>query len=62
EGVTFKSVVDQARKELAIGYLSNSKLPVVDIAERVGFSEATNFRKAFRRWTGKVPSDYRAAA
>jgi AraC-like DNA-binding protein len=62
QGVTFKSVVDQTRKELAIGYLSNSKLAVVDIAERVGFSEATNFRKAFRRWTGKVPSDYRAAA
>jgi AraC-like DNA-binding protein len=62
EGVTFKSVVDQTRKELAIGYLSNSNLPVVDIAERVGFSEATNFRKAFRRWTGKAPSDYRVAA
>lgn len=62
QGVTFKSVVDQTRKELAIGYLSNSKLPIVDIAERVGFTEATNFRKAFRRWTGKVPSDYRAGA
>lgn len=62
EGVTFKSVVDETRKELAIGYLSNSKLPVVDIAERVGFTEATNFRKAFRRWTGKVPSDYRTGA
>jgi len=60
QGVTFRSVVDQTRKELAIGYLSNSKLPVFDIAERVGFTEATNFRKAFRRWTGKVPSDYRA--
>jgi AraC-like DNA-binding protein len=62
EGVTFKSVVDQTRQELAIGYLRNSKLPVVEIAERVGFTEATNFRKAFRRWTGKVPSDYRAGA
>ena len=62
QGVTFKGVIDQTRKEMAIGYLSSSKLPVVDIAERVGFSEATNFRKAFKRWTGKVPSDYRTGA
>ena len=36
-----------------------SGLPAGEIAERVGFSESSHFRKAFRKWTGHVPSHFR---
>jgi AraC-like DNA-binding protein len=36
-----------------------TKLSTDDIANLVGFGETSNFRRAFKRWTGKVPSDYR---
>jgi len=36
----------------------NTSLSIDEIAERVGFSEAANFRKAFRRWTGLSPTQY----
>jgi AraC-like DNA-binding protein len=34
-------------------------MPVEEIGHRIGFTDASNFRKAFRRWTGKPASAYR---
>jgi AraC-like DNA-binding protein len=59
EGTTFAQISDDVRCSLATEYLRMTKLSTDDIANLVGFGETSNFRRAFKRWTGKVPSDYR---
>lgn len=58
-GTTFQAILDGARKTLAIEYLKNSDLTLEDIAHLVGFSDAGNFYRAFKKWTGETPSSYR---
>jgi AraC-like DNA-binding protein len=59
EGTSFTQILDDVRCNLASEYLRSTKLSIEEIAELVGFSEATNFRHAFRRWTGSTPARYR---
>jgi len=59
EGVSFTQILDDVRCNLAKEYLRSTKLSTEDISELVGFSEAANFRHAFRRWTGSTPARYR---
>jgi AraC-like DNA-binding protein len=59
DSVTYQELLDQVRSDLAVDYLRNSLLTVEQIAQLVGYGEAASFRKAFRRWTGKAPGDYR---
>jgi len=60
EGTSFTQILDDVRCNLASEYLRSTKLSVEDISELVGFSDATNFRHAFRRWTGSTPARYRS--
>jgi AraC-like DNA-binding protein len=60
EGVGFQALLDGVRQSIAIEYLENTGMPVEEVAWRIGFADASNFRKAFRRWTGRAPSAYRA--
>ena len=57
--MSYQELLDEVRRNLAVDYLSNSLLSVEQIAELVGYGEAANFRKAFRKWTGKAPSEFR---
>jgi AraC-like DNA-binding protein len=59
EGTSFQALVERTRNELAVRYLSDSKLTVSEIAFLVGFSELSPFLRAFRRWTGLTPGEYR---
>jgi len=59
EGVTFQGVLDQVRTQLAYEYLGSTRLPVAEVARLLGFDDATNFRRSFRRWSGQTPSAYR---
>ncbi|UUX95241.1 AraC family transcriptional regulator [Aquabacterium sp. J223] len=59
EGTSFGEIVDDVRASLAIEYLRTTKMKTDDIAALVGFSDAANFRRAFKRWTGKAPSDFK---
>ncbi|HTJ94712.1 MAG TPA: AraC family transcriptional regulator [Pararobbsia sp.] len=59
EGTTFAQISDDVRCSLATEYLRSTKLSTDDIAILVGFSETSNFRRAFKRWTGKAPTDFR---
>ncbi|MBB3167100.1 AraC family transcriptional regulator [Simiduia aestuariiviva] len=59
EGNSFQEIKDAVRCALAIHYLVRDDLPVQDIAEKMGFSEASVFFKAFKRWTGLTPGAYR---
>ncbi|WP_419812919.1 AraC family transcriptional regulator [Bacterioplanoides sp.] len=58
-GTSYQRILDEVRKEMAIEYLRNSGLPIEEVAALVGYSDPSNFRKAFRRWTGHAPSYYR---
>lgn len=58
-GTSYQRIFDEVRTEMAIEYLRSSQLPVDEIAMLVGFSDPSNFRKAFRRWTGHAPMFYR---
>src|SRR5262249_21770434 len=55
EGVTFRQLVDNTRKQLAEQYLKDSTLVVSEVAYLLGFSEVSSFSRAFRRWTGSAP-------
>ena len=60
ESTSFTRILDDVRWNLASEYLRSTKLSIDDISELVGFSDAANFRHAFRRWTGSTPARYRA--
>jgi len=59
EGATFQGIKDQLRRDLAISYLSDSDRSVVDIALELGFSERSAFHRAFQKWTGASPGEFR---
>jgi len=59
ENMSFRQAADQLRMEMAIRYLRDTELTVEDIAELLGFSDAANFRHAFRRWTNSPPTAFR---
>jgi AraC-like DNA-binding protein len=56
-----KEIKDQLRRDLAISYLSHSNRSVMDIALELGFSERSAFHRAFRKWTGASPGEFRRA-
>jgi AraC-like DNA-binding protein len=59
ENTTFQNIVDQLRQDLSRHYLKRSQLNLDSIAQLVGFTETTNFRRAFKRWEGMPPAQYR---
>ena len=62
EGISFQALLDRLRLSLALEYLRNTDIPVEEIGARCGYRDASNFRKAFKRWTGRAPSSYRHAS
>jgi AraC-like DNA-binding protein len=59
EGTSFRGVVDQVRRDLALRHLAEQRLAIGEIAFLLGFSEVSAFHRAFRRWTGRTPASYR---
>ena len=59
EGHGFQALKDALRRDTAIGYLAQPELTLIDIANLVGFSEASTFHRAFKQWTGVAPGQYR---
>ncbi len=58
EGVTFQQLSDAVRKSLALHYMEAGKHPVKEIAIMLGYNELSAFSRAFKRWTGKAPTNY----
>ena len=56
----FQELVDTVRKRYAERYLADDRLAITEIAFLVGFSEPSNFHRAFRRWTGTTPAAFRS--
>ncbi len=59
EGQGYQSIKDDLRRDAAIEYLGQPELTLLDIANRLGFSEASTFHRAFKGWTGQSPGVYR---
>jgi AraC-like DNA-binding protein len=59
EGTTFDVLLEDLRKGLALRYLSDRKVAIAEIAYLLGYSEPSAFHRAFKRWTGKTPTEAR---
>ncbi|MDR5806212.1 AraC family transcriptional regulator ligand-binding domain-containing protein [Caballeronia sp. LP006] len=59
EGTSFVAIVDDVKRSLALEYLKTTKMSTDDVAMLLGFSDAANFRRALKRWTGKGPGELR---
>ncbi|MCA6059445.1 AraC family transcriptional regulator [Thalassolituus sp. ST750PaO-4] len=59
EGTSFRQVLEEVRREMAVHYLLQTAVPVTDIALRLGFSDSSNFNRAFQRWFEQTPGQYR---
>ncbi|MCT8174344.1 AraC family transcriptional regulator [Variovorax sp. CY25R-8] len=59
EGATFQDIKDALRRDVAIERLTRGSEPLIAIASDLGFSSVAAFHRAFRRWTGGTPGDYR---
>jgi len=56
---SFKQLLDETRKELASQYIENQEIAINEITYLLGFSEPSNFSRAFKRWNGLSPTAYR---
>jgi len=61
ENTTYKEVLDRLRQELAFDYLRDPTITLDNMAQMLGFSGSNAFSRAFLRWTGQRPSDWREA-
>jgi AraC-like DNA-binding protein len=60
EGVSYKALLDQAFGIIATRMLSDSRRSIQETAQAMGFSDPTAFHRAFKRWTGMTPTEYRS--
>ena len=61
EGTTFSALLEDLRRRMALRYVRNSELSFSEITFLLGFSQAAAFYRAFRRWTGQTPREFRLA-
>ncbi len=62
EGLTYRDVLDETRRELAEAYLREGRHTLTQIAFLLGFADQGNFARAFKRWTGMSPRQFRQSA
>lgn len=59
QGSSYKQLVDDVRKDLAMQYIEQRHMPIGEISYLLGFSHVSNFSRAFKRWSGRSPGDWR---
>lgn len=59
EGTSFQALLDESRRDLALAYMKDVGLSLGEIAYILGFSTPGAFQRAFKRWTGVTPGEYR---
>ena len=62
EGLSFRELHEQTRKALALRYVRDPEVSLSRIAQMLGFSDQSNFNRAFRRWAGSSPGSFRKKA
>ncbi|MDH6169038.1 AraC-like DNA-binding protein [Variovorax boronicumulans] len=60
ESMSFQSLLDRTRRELAQQYLAEDRHTLTDVADMLGFVDSSNFFRACKRWFGLPPAQYRA--
>ncbi len=55
----FSQLCDDVRQQLAMHYINDLNIPIVKVAEKIGYNDASSFTRAFKRWTGVAPKRYR---
>jgi len=60
EGTTFREIQDDTRQTLAEEYVRDGKHSLAQIAYLLGFSDQSNFSRAFKRWSGETPSEFQS--
>lgn len=58
-GTSHQELLDQMRKDLAVRYLSEPEMAICEVAYLLGFSESSALHRAFKRWTGMTPNEFR---
>jgi AraC-like DNA-binding protein len=61
EKTSFNELLEQARRTIACSYLADRKLAAYEVSFLLGYAEPATFFRAFKRWTGKTPLEYRAS-
>jgi AraC-like DNA-binding protein len=59
EGTSFRKLLEEMRHTLALEHVTNGRLSLEEISYLLGYSDLPNFRRAFKRWEGVAPSEYR---
>ena len=59
EGVNYRSLVTSVRSEHAAQLLKKGAMPVIEIAQNLGYDDYANFSRAFKKWFGISPAEYR---
>uniref|UniRef100_B8HXD6 Transcriptional regulator, AraC family n=1 Tax=Cyanothece sp. (strain PCC 7425 / ATCC 29141) TaxID=395961 RepID=B8HXD6_CYAP4 len=59
EGLTYIRMVEQVRFDAAVDYLEDPDIKIIEIALELGYQDPANFTRAFKRWTGISPQEYR---
>ena len=59
EGTSYREILDDVKQTLAISYLTNTDMTIKEISYFLGYEDDRNFSRAFRRWQGMSPSQYR---
>ena len=58
-GASHNELLDQMRRQLAMRYLREDEMAICEVAYLLGFSESSSFHRAFKRWTGLTPKEFR---
>ena len=59
EDLKFQDLIEELRRNLALGYLENPNIAITDVSVLLNFSEPSAFHRAFQRWMGMTPAQYR---
>ncbi|NND36793.1 MAG: helix-turn-helix domain-containing protein, partial [Gammaproteobacteria bacterium] len=62
EGTSYQEIRDDTRSALAREYVRDQDLTLSQVAYMLGFSDQSNFSRAFKRWTGESPREFRRSA
>ena len=61
EGTSYTGLLSDTRRDLALSYVRDASYTLGEITYLLGFSDASSFNRAFKRWTGQSPSAFRNA-
>lgn len=61
EGTQYRAILNDTRRDLAMAYIRDTELAFGEIAYLLGFASAEAFQRAFKRWSGQTPGEFRKA-